>query len=108
MPAKTDSKAIGKLLTLFGITTEKETLVYDKYTYTVWKAEVGLTEADRTPADGSQVYDLTCEGFEEHCSAGKLTTYVCYDSKKYSNEVQRIDGQHPTGVCQEHKRGQSC
>lgn len=85
MPAKTDSKAIGRLLTLFGITTEKETLVYDKHTYIVWKAEVGLAEADRTLADGPRAYDFTCDGFEGHCSAGRLTAYVCYDSKECSD-----------------------
>lgn len=37
IPVKTDSKAIGKPFTIFAITTKKETLVYGKYAYTVWK-----------------------------------------------------------------------
>lgn len=88
VPAKTDFKAISRLLTLFGGSVPKETMVHNGHAFTVWRAEVGLREADRLLVDGSRAYEFTCDGFEGHCSAGRLTAYVCYDSEKYSDEVQ--------------------
>ncbi len=89
VPAVTSSKAIKKLLTGFNQSGEAKDMEHDRHMYRVWKTEIGITEAEgRTKADGDQAYSFTVPGDEGHTSEGKLTAYVCYDSKKYSDEVQ--------------------
>ncbi len=88
IPAKTSMKAMKALLTQFKDSKGRENLVFEGHAYTVWKAEVGLRETERELADGSEAYEMTLPEEEGHGSAGKLTAYVCYDSKKYSDEVQ--------------------
>lgn len=92
-PAVTGPKAAKTLMTRFNSATDKVTLVYDKHAYTVWKTEVGLVKADRTLASGANAYELVCrqEGDEEFGTDGILTAYVCFDSKKYSDDVQSRD-----------------
>lgn len=88
MPCKTDFKAAKTLLTRFQNCGERKSMVYNGHAYTVWETEVGLKEADRVLTDGSQAYDFTCIGDKGHGADGTVTAYVCYDSKKYSDEVQ--------------------
>lgn len=88
IPAITSFKAVKALLTRFRDSKDRASMVYDHHAYSVWKAEVGLREADRTLVDGSQAYEFTVEGDERHGSAGSMTAFVCFDSKKYSDEVQ--------------------
>lgn len=88
IPAKSGSKAVKTILTEFKKTSEKESKVYDGHAYTVWKTEIGLRLSERTSVDGSHAYDFTYVQDEGHASEGVMTAYVCYDSKKYSDEVQ--------------------
>lgn len=88
IPAITSFKAVKTLLTRFKSAKEKVNMVYDGHAYTVWKTEIGLTEADRETVDGSKAYEMTVKGDDGHASSGQLTAYVCYDSKKYSDEIQ--------------------
>ena len=87
IPAKT-SKAVKTLLTQFKDSKDRENLVFEGHAYAVWKAEIGLKEAGREMANGSEAYEMTLPDEEGHGSAGRFTAYVCYDSKKYSDEVQ--------------------
>lgn len=88
IPAVTSFKAVRTLLTRFKTSKEKASKVHGGHAYTVWKTDIGLKEADRETVDGSVAYEMTVDGIDGHASAGKLTAYVCYDSKKYSDEVQ--------------------
>lgn len=88
VPAKTDSLAIKTLLTDFNRTKERKDMVYDGHAYTVWKTEIGLKVSDRQTVDGNPAYEMTCIGDQDHASVGRMAAYVCYDSKKYSDEVQ--------------------
>jgi len=87
-PANTSSKAIKTLLSRFVRTNEAEDMVHDGHAYRVWKTVIGLKETDRTSADGSQAYSFTVSGEAGHGSEGKVNAYVCFDSKKFSDEVQ--------------------
>ena len=88
IPAKTSYKAVKTLLTCFKDSKEKNSMIYGEHAYTVWKTEIGLRMSNRESIDGSSAYDLTAAGDEDHGSSGLFTAYVCYDSKKYSDEVQ--------------------
>jgi len=88
IPAKLESKAVKSALTEFKRTKERRTLVYDNHAYQVWKTEIGLKESDRLNADGTRAYDMTFKTDEGHAADGCMTAYLCYDTKKYSDEVQ--------------------
>ena len=88
VPAKLDSKAVKAVLTEFRKTKERNVRVFDGHAYTVWETEIGLKVSDRTNVDGSKAYDMTFVGDEGHGDDGTMVTYVCYDTKKYSDEVQ--------------------
>ena len=89
VPATTGSKAIKKLLTDFNNTKDAEDLEHEGHMYKVWKTEIGIAEAEgRTKADGEQAYTFTLSGDENHSGKEKVTAYVCFDTKKYSDEVQ--------------------
>lgn len=88
-PATTSSKAVKSLLTCFNRAKDKTDREYDGHMYTVWETDVGITaDKNRKKADGEQAYSLTLEGFEGHGSEGTVKAFVCFDSKKYSDEVQ--------------------
>ena len=87
-PAITSYKPIKTLLSRFVRTKDAEDMIHDGHAYRVWKTEIGLTGSDRTSADGSPAYSFTAPGDEEHGSEGLLNAYVCFDSKKFSDEVQ--------------------
>ena len=89
MPTKTDSKAVKTLLTEFGKTKDKRDMVHAGHAYKVWETEIGLKKAaSRKTVTGNEAYDLTLPGEDGHGSDGTMTAYVCFDSKKYSDEVQ--------------------
>ncbi len=88
IPAKTSMKAMKTLQTQFKDAKDRQSLVFEGHAYTVWKAEVGLKVSGNEMADGSDAYAMTLPGEEGHGTAGIFTAYVCYDSKKYSDEVQ--------------------
>jgi len=89
MPANTSSKAVKTLLTDFGRTKERRDLMFGDHMYKVWKTELGLKEETiRKGADGGPAYSFTSAGDEHHSECGELNAYVCFDSKKYSDEVQ--------------------
>lgn len=89
IPATTSSKAVKKLLTDFNRRRDIRDMEHDGHMYRVWKTELGICEADgRTKPDGEKAYSFTTTEDENHASCGKLTAYVCFDSKKYSDETQ--------------------
>jgi hypothetical protein len=87
-PANTSSKAVKTLLSRFVRTNEAVDRIHDGHAYKVWKTEVGVKEADRLSADGSQAYSFTVSGDAGHGGSDKLNAYVCFDSKKFSDELQ--------------------
>ena len=87
-PAVTSSKAVKTLLSRFVRTNEAADMIHDGHASRVWKTQIGLTEADRMSADGSKAYSFTVSGDAGHGSVGMLNAYVCFDSKKFSDEVQ--------------------
>ena len=89
IPATTSSKAVKRLLTQFNRSKDVVDMEHDGHMYRVWKTELGICEAKgRTKADGDQAYTFTTDEDEDHGSEGIFTAYVCYDSKKFSDEVQ--------------------
>lgn len=89
MPAHLEWKAVKRLLTEFNGHVEKRDLEYDEHMYKVWTTEVGIRPAEgRTKVDGDQAYELTLPGDDGHGSEGTVTAFVCFDSKKFSDEVQ--------------------
>ncbi len=88
IPAITSFKAVKTLMTQFKDTKDKEDLVFEGHAYTVWKTEIGLKGSGKEMVDGSEGYSMTLPNEDGHGSAGKFTAYVCYDSKKYSDEFQ--------------------
>lgn len=88
VPANTSSRAIKTLLSRFVRTGDAMDMIHDGHAYRVWKTELGLAESDRISVDGSKAYSFTVSGDAGHGSEGMLDAYVCFDSKKYSDEVQ--------------------
>lgn len=89
VPATTTGRAVKKLLTDFKSSKEVVDMEHNEHMYRVWKTELGIAEAEgRLKADGDQAYRFTVQGDKDHAGEGKLTAYVCFDSKKYSDEVQ--------------------
>jgi hypothetical protein len=90
VPANTSPKAIKTLLTRFKETNEKKNMIHDGHSYTVWKTEIGLREDNsRKSEEGGTVYAFTLPGDEGHGKDGLLNAFVCFDSKKYSDESQK-------------------
>jgi len=97
VPAKTDGKAVKKLLTSFRTAREARDLEFGGHIYRVWKTELDIVaDPGRKKVDGDQAYTFIIPEDEGHATEGRLTAYVCFDSKKYSDEVQAhksmIDG----------------
>lgn len=89
IPATTSSRAVKRLLTRFNRSKDVVDMEHDGHMYRVWKTELGICEAKgRTKADGEQAYMFTTSEDDGHGSEGRVAAYVCYDSKKYSDEVQ--------------------
>ena len=89
IPATTSSKAVKRLLTQFNKSKDVVDMEHEGHMYRVWKTEIGICEAKgRTKADGEQAYMFTTDEDDNHGSEGRFTAYVCYDSKKFSDEVQ--------------------
>lgn len=87
-PANTSSKAIRTLMSRFVKTNESQDMIHDGHAYKVWMTRIGIAEAGRLAADGSQAYSFTVSGDAGHGKSGMLNAYVCFDSKKFSDEVQ--------------------
>ena len=97
VPAKTDGKAVKKLLTSFRTAKDARDLEFGGHIYRVWKTELDIVaDPGRKKVDGDQAYTFIIPEDEGHATEGRLTAYVCFDSKKYSDEVQAhksmIDG----------------
>ena len=89
VPVPVVSKAVKKLLTLFNKTPEITDREHDGHMYKVWETEIGIVEdGDRRKADGGQAYSFVIIGKDEPEPLVRVKTYVCFDSKKYSDEVQ--------------------
>lgn len=88
IPAKLDSDAVKSALTAFKKTKERKARVFNNHAYSVWKTKIGLKRSNRTNADGTPAYDMIFTGDGDHATEGRMNVYVCYDSKKYSDEVQ--------------------
>jgi hypothetical protein len=89
MPANRTSKAIKTVLTDFIGTKEKRDMIFRKHAYKVWETEIGIVpDKKRTAADGGDAYSFSTSEQNDHGSHGKLKAFVCYDSEKYSGQVQ--------------------
>jgi hypothetical protein len=89
MPANRSSKAVKTLLTEFGRTKEKKDMVFRGHAYKVWETEIGIVkDVQRTSADGNEAFSFTIPEWDRHGSCGRMNAFVCFDSEKYSNEVQ--------------------
>lgn len=87
-PVLTDSKAIKTNLTKMS-RRMCGTKIFDSHAYDVWETEVGLLLSDiRTSTDSGQAFSFIKNGSEDHVKDGELEAFVCFDSKKYSNEIQ--------------------
>ena len=92
MPADTSPKAVKKLLTEFQGHPDVRDRIHGGHAYRVWETELGIVpDPKRTAADGSPAYTYLSaydSGFAE-CPV-KVRAFVCYDSKKYSDEEQNL------------------
>jgi hypothetical protein len=89
VPATTSSKAVKSLLSMFKNTKDRKDMVHGGHVYSVWETSVGIAEADdRKGADGKQAYRFTLPGDDDHAADGSVTAFVCYDSEKFSDEMQ--------------------
>lgn len=89
LPASINSKALKRLLTSFGSSKEVVDRKHDGHMYRVWKTELGIVaDGDRKRANDEQAYSfVNIEGDGPEPEV-RVVAYVCYDSKKYSDEVQ--------------------
>ena len=92
MPADDTPKAVKKLLTEFQEHPDVMNKVHDGHAYRVWETELAIIpDTKRTAADGGPAYTYLCEyDSGSHECETKVRTFVCYSSKKYSDEEQRL------------------
>lgn len=110
MGANTGSRAVKALLSRFHKSKERTDEEYDGHMYSVMESDLGLIlEEGRRRANGEPAYRFTVAGEEGHGRDGMLKAFVCFDSKKYSDETQtrrklisdlkkkatKIDSDHP-------------
>ena len=92
MPADTVSKAVKRLLSEFWVCGEVCDRVHDGHAYQVWETELAIVpDLSRRSADGGPAFRYLCkfdEGFGE-CGV-RVGAFVCFDSKKYSDEEQAL------------------
>ena len=89
IPANRTSKAVKTIMSEFVRTKEKRDMIFRGHAYKVWKTEIGIVpDVTRKSADGSQSYSFSVPGWGGHGSCGTMNAYVCFDSEKYSDEVQ--------------------
>jgi len=91
MPLDTAPKAVRALISGFRSSPHMKDRVFDGHAYRVLDTELGMVpDGKREMADGSQAYtyvlpeDPLCGGAE------KVRAFVCYDSKKQSDEEQNL------------------
>lgn len=62
---------------------------HDGHMYKAWKTELGIVaDGNRKRANDEQAYSfVTIEGDGPEPEV-RVTAYVCFDSKKYSDEIQ--------------------
>jgi len=92
MPADDSSKAVKKLLTEFPKHPDVMNKVHDGHAYKVWETELAMIlDTKRTTADGGPAYTYLSEYDDGFIECGmKVRAFVCYSSKKYSDEEQRL------------------
>lgn len=89
IPATTSSKAVNRLLAQSNRSKDVVDMEHDGHMYRVWKTESGICEFKcRTKADGEQSCMFNTSEDGGHRSEGTFTAYVCYDSRRFSDEVQ--------------------
>jgi hypothetical protein len=92
VPADDSSKAVKKLLTEFPGHPDARPMVHDGHAYRVWETELAIVpDMKRKTADGGDAYTYLSrydDGFDE-CGV-RVKAFVCYSSKKYSDEEQRL------------------
>jgi hypothetical protein len=92
MPADTAPKAVKKLLTEFPGHPDVRDKVHNNHAYRVWETELAIVpDPKRRTADGGPAYTYL-SGYDEGFDAcrTRVRAFVCYDSKKYSDETQRL------------------
>ena len=89
MPANTNMKTIKAIMSEFQ-KRKNDKRVFDNHAYDVWETELAVVISDdRFNADREQMYAIVAAG-DAPPEAELVRAYVCYDSKKYSDEVQRV------------------
>lgn len=89
MPANTNMKTVKAVMSEFQ-RRKNDRRVFDGHAYDVWDTELALlADDDRCNADGERMFAIV--GPEDAPpEAERVRAYVCYDSKKYSDELQRV------------------
>ena len=89
LPTPIVSSSLKKLLTQFNRSSGILDKEHNGHMYKVWKTELGIiADGDRKRANGEQAYSFINISPEEPEPTVRVTAYVCYDSKKYSDEIQ--------------------
>lgn len=89
LPAPISGKAVKRLLTLFRSSKEVMDMKHDGHMYKVWKTELGIVaDWNRKRANNEQAYSFVNMEDDGPEPEVRVTAYVCFDSKKYSDEVQ--------------------
>ena len=89
MPANTNMKTIKAIMSEFQ-KRKNDRRVFDSHAYDVWETELAVViNDDSFNTDGEQMYAIVAAG-DAPPEAELVRAYVCYDSKKYSDEVQRV------------------
>ncbi len=89
VPAPITGSAVKKLLTEFNRSKETVDMEHDGHMYRVWKTDLGIiADGKRKRANGEQAYSFVNIANGEPEPEVRVTAYICFDSKKYSDEVQ--------------------
>jgi len=91
MPLDTAPKAVKTLMTGFRSSADVRDRVFDGHAYRVLYVTLGIVpDGKREMADGSQAYAYVLPDDPSYGDAEKVKAFVCYDSKKQSDEEQNL------------------
>ena len=93
MPGKFGYSAFDTLMTMSKIPGNSKRMVHRDHVYQVMESEVGLRRSNRKDltADGESKYVFTLPKQPGHGSEGLFKAFLCFDTKKYSDECQMLD-----------------
>ena len=88
LPANTETTTIKSLMTEFK-KRKNEHKTFEKHAYDVWEVELCVVRSKRKNSVGEDAYDLV-RVKDAPAEAGRITAFVCYDTKKNSDEIQNL------------------